>query len=168
MAEMTAFRKIIANRTGDTTNLLMRGRYNQNTPRRISGHISVEISNRAATLAKGNLAYRAKPLQLLKALFGNLAQGLNGVSILRVSLTLYAGRQGDALHLGFALQNAQRVGRLDTLNLACVTREDDACHMLFGKPKYVLHLTARDHSGLVDDQDPTPESRLRRSILKKA
>ena len=40
----------------------------------------------------------AKPLQLLKALFRSLAQGLNGISILRVRLPLYPG-QGDALQL---------------------------------------------------------------------
>jgi hypothetical protein len=46
MAEMTALRKVIANRTSDTTNLLMRGRDYQNTPGRISGHLPVENRNR--------------------------------------------------------------------------------------------------------------------------
>ena len=111
--------------------------------------------------------HSAKPIQLLEALFRSLAQGLDGVSILLVRLALYAG-QSDALHLRFALQNSQRVGRLDTLNLACVARKDDAGHMLFGKPKYALHLPPRDHSSLIDDQDPAPERRLRRFVLEKA
>jgi len=41
VAEMTAFRKVIANRTSDPANFLMRGRDNQNTPRRIGGHLPV-------------------------------------------------------------------------------------------------------------------------------
>ncbi len=55
LAEMTALRKVIANRASDTANFLMRRRDNQNTPRRIGGHLPVEISNRTATLDKGNL-----------------------------------------------------------------------------------------------------------------
>ncbi len=53
LAEMTALRKVIANRASDTANFLMRGRDNQNTPRPIGGHLPVEIGNRTATLDKG-------------------------------------------------------------------------------------------------------------------
>ena len=78
--------------------------------------------------------HSAKPLQLFKSLFRSLAQGLNGVSVLRMCLALYTS-QSDALHLRFALQNAECVGRLDTLNLACVAREENACLMLLSELK---------------------------------
>ena len=164
---MTALRKVAANRASDSANFLMCGRDNQNTPGRIGGHLPVEISNRPATLGKGNLVHSAKPFQLLKTLFGSLAQGLNGVSILRVRLTLYAG-QGDAFHLRFALQYAQCVGRLDTLNLACVAREKNPRHFALGQLKNAVHLPSRDHSRLIDNQDLATERRLRRFVLKKA
>src|SRR5579883_937002 len=63
LAEKTALRKVIANRASDAAYFLMRGRDNQNTPRRIGGHLAVEISNRTATLDKGDLVHSAKALQ---------------------------------------------------------------------------------------------------------
>jgi hypothetical protein len=69
-------------------------------------------------------------------------------------LTLHAG-EGDAFHLRFAFQNPQSIRRLHAVNLPSVTREENADRLSFREPEDSVHLTAKDHVGLIDDQDPT-------------
>lgn len=71
-----------------------------------------------------------------ESLLRSLAQRLNGISALRVRLALHPG-QGNTLHLRFALQNTQRVGCLDALNLSSIAGEENARLLLVRKSQYV-------------------------------
>jgi hypothetical protein len=104
-------------------------------------------------------ALRAQPFQLFKPLLRGLAQRLNRVSEFLMGLTLHAG-EGYAFHLRFALHNPRSIGNLDALNLPSVTGEENAGPLLFREPEHPLHLTARDHPGIIDDQGPTVQRRL--------
>jgi hypothetical protein len=87
---MAAVRQVLANRVRSTTNFLMCRRDNQNTPRRISGHFAVKVSDSASTFNKWNFVHSTEAFQLFEALFWGLTQGLNGVPVLCLRLTLDA------------------------------------------------------------------------------
>jgi hypothetical protein len=62
-------------------------RYDQNSPRRIIGHFPIEVSDSTGALGKWNFMHSTQPFQLFKSLLRGLAERLNGVPILRVSVS---------------------------------------------------------------------------------
>src|SRR5271166_4929391 len=81
-----------------------------------------------------------------------MSHGLYGLAIQGVRLPLYFSK-GNTLQVRLPFQDTQSIRGLYAGNLSGVAGKDDSGSLILGEVQQALHLPARDHACLIDNQD---------------
>src|SRR5208282_1318959 len=96
-----------------------------------------------------------------------MPHGLYGLAIDRVRLPLYFSK-GNTLQARLPFQDTQSIRGLDAGNLSRVTGKDDSGSLILGEVEQALHLLARNHACLINNQDPPAQRALWFLSLQKS